>query len=244
MAPLGDPAPSVRAVLFDFGGTLYDYKTLEPGDREGLIELARLAGVQNPERAPQAHRAALRRAFHEYLPRPYYRHADMFRDAVVGMVRDLGGEPSAEHLARYRELQWQLHRRDFRLREGVIETLEELRRRGLRLGIVSNIDEDQLVRLGELAGLDRHFDWLLSSERAGSCKPDPGIFREALRRAGCRPEEALFVGDSLAQDIAGANRAGLCSVLLWHRTDREPSADAARPRHIIRRIPDLLELVG
>ncbi len=233
----------VRAVLFDFGGTLYDYDTLLPGDRESLLHLAKLAGGSaDTDAVYRAYRGALRTAYRNYLEQSYYLHADMFREALEGMLRALGLEATDEHVAAYREMQWKLHQRDFQLREGVRETLGELRRRGLALGIVSNIDKDQLEHLGRLAELRRHFDWLLSSEEAGSCKPDGKIFAEALRRAGCAPDEALFVGDSLSADIAGANRAGLRSVLLWHRTDREPPSDGVKPRHVIARIPDLLEL--
>jgi HAD superfamily hydrolase (TIGR01509 family) len=236
---------AVRAVLFDFGGTLYDYDTLAPGDQEALLMLAKLAGAEAPAADVQrAYRAALRQVFRSYLERRFFLHKDMFRDAVVAMLRELGRSADPEHLERYREMQWRHHQRDFQLREGVVETLTELRRRGLALGIVSNIDVDQLRHLGELAGLERHFDWLLSSEEAGSCKPDTGIFTEALRRAQCEPREALFVGDSLPQDIAGANRAGLRSVLLWHRADREPAFDVAKPAHVIRRIPEVLSLLS
>jgi putative hydrolase of the HAD superfamily len=235
----------VRAALFDFGGTLYDYDTLAPGDQEALLMLAKLAGAEAPAADVQrAYRAALRQVFRNYLERRFFLHKDMFRDAVVAMLRELGRSADPEHFERYREMQWRLHQRNFQLREGVVETLTELRRRGLTLGIVSNIDIDQLHHLGELAGLDRHFDWLLSSEEAGSCKPDSGIFAEALRRAQCEPREALFVGDSLPQDIAGANRAGLRSVLLWHRADREPPFDVAKPTHVIRRIPEVLSLLS
>jgi 2-haloalkanoic acid dehalogenase type II len=237
--------PAVRAVLFDFGGTLYDYETLAPGDQESLAMLAKLAGADAPvDDVQRTYRAALRQVFRSYLERSFFLHKDMFRDAVVAMLRELGRNPEPEHFERYREMQWQLHQRDFQLREGVVETLTELRRRGLRLGIVSNIDADQLRHLGELAGLERYFDWLLSSEEARSCKPDGGIFVEALRRARCDPHEALFVGDSLPQDIAGANRAGLRSVLLWHRPDRQPRFDVAKPAHVIGSIPEVLTLVA
>ena len=237
--------PQARAVLFDFGGTLYDYETLAAGDRESLLQLASLAGARCADDVVhRAYRTALRRVFRAYLEREFFLHKDMFREAVVEMLRELGVEADPEHIERYRQSQWHFHRRDFRLRDGVPETLTELRRRGLRLGVVSNIDRDQLEHLGGLAGLDRYFDWLLSSEHAGSCKPHHRIFEQALERAGCQPAEALFVGDSLSQDIAGANRAGLRSVLLWHRSDREPPADGERPRHVIRKIPDVLELVG
>jgi FMN phosphatase YigB (HAD superfamily) len=54
----------------------------------------------------------------------------------------------------------------------------------------------------------------------------------------------LFVGDARPQDIAGANQAGMRSVLLWHRNDRPPPAGGVQPRHVIRRIPDVLGLVA
>lgn len=235
---------AVRAVLFDFGGTLYDYATLEAAERESLVELARQAGVDAaPAVIQRAHREAMRRVFHTYLPQRFYLHRDLFRDAVIGMLQDLGAAADAEQLDRYRAAQWERHARDFAVREGVTETLTALRERDMHLGIVSNIDDDQLAHLLEIADIAAHFDSILSSQQARSCKPDAIIFEEALRRAGCAAENALFVGDTLMQDIAGANQVGLQSVLLWHRTDRDPPAEAPRPRHVIRRIPDLLELV-
>jgi putative hydrolase of the HAD superfamily len=235
---------TVRAVLFDFGGTLYDYATLEPAERESLVELARCAGIDAEPRAVQrAHRDAMRRVFRSYLPRRFYLHRDLFRDALVGMLEDLGARVDAAALDRYRAAQWERHARDFALRDGVTDTLDALRARGLHLGIVSNIDDDQLTHLLELAAIAPYFDSVISSEQAQSCKPDASIFAAALRRAGCAPEEALFVGDTLAQDIAGANRVGLQSVLLWHRQDRDPPTEEPRPRHVIRRIPDLLGLL-
>ncbi len=236
--------PAVRAVLFDFGGTLYDYASLEPAERESLVELARSAGIDAaPHAIQRAHREAMRRVFRTYLPRRFYLHRDLFRDAVIGMLEDLGVRADAAQLDRYRMAQWQRHARDFTLREGVADTLDDLRRRGLHLGMVSNIDDDQLAHLLELAAITPYFDSILSSERAQSCKPDQNIFAAALRRAGCAPEEALFVGDTIAQDIAGANQAGMRSVLLWHREDRDPPDAEPRPHHVIRRIPDLLDLV-
>ena len=94
-----------------------------------------------------------------------------------------------------------------------------------------------------MAGVAAHFDSILSSESARSCKPHGGIFAQALERAGCSPEEALFVGDSRLADVAGANRAGLRSVLLWHRGDRPPPDDEPHAQHVISRIPELLELL-
>jgi putative hydrolase of the HAD superfamily len=235
---------TTRAVLFDFGGTLYDYAALEPGDRECLVALARWAGIDAEEaEIRRAHRQAMRQVFHAYLPRRFYLHRDLFRDVVVGMLESFGAAPDAAHLERYRRLQWELHRRDFVLRDGVLDTLRALRARGVHVGMVSNIDDDQLAHLIEVAGLRDHFDSLLSSEAAGACKPDPAIYAEALRRADCAPADAVFVGDTLAQDVAGANRVGLRSVLIWHRDDKPPPEGDVAPAHVIRRIPQVLDVI-
>ncbi|MFQ5665260.1 MAG: HAD family hydrolase [Candidatus Binatia bacterium] len=235
---------AVRAVLFDFGGTLYDYATLAAAEGESLIELARWAGVEaEPQQIVRAHRDALRRVFHAYLPRRFYLHRDLFRASAAGMLEDLGAPVVAEHLDRYRVRRWERHARDFTLREGVHDTLIALRERRVHVGMVSNIDEDQLAHLLAVSDVGRYFDSILSSEAARSCKPDTAIYEEALRRARCRPIEALFVGDSLQQDVAGAKRAGLRSVLLWHHPEREPPDGEPRPHHVIRRIPEVLTLL-
>jgi 2-haloalkanoic acid dehalogenase type II len=241
----GTTRPMIKAVLFDFGGTLYDYSCLAAAEAESLVELARHAGAtEEPHDILMAQRDAMRRVFRDYLPKPFYLHRDLFRDAVVGMLEELGLEARADQLDRYRKAQWERHRRDFALRDGAIDTLRELRDRRLHVGMVSNIDDDQLEHLLTAAGIADLFDSILSSEQARSCKPDPRIYEIALRRAGCAAPEALFVGDTLRQDIAGANQAGMRSALLWHRQDREPPADGARPHHVIRSIPEVLNLVG
>jgi len=234
---------NTRAVLFDFGGTLYDYRCFARAEAESLAALARWAGVDAaPERLARAQRDAMKSVFADYRERDYYLHKDLFEDALRATLASFGVRADAPLLARYRELQWQGHARDFALRPGVRETLAELRARGLHLGMVSNIDDDQLDHLLALAGVRDQFHSVLSSERAGSCKPAPAIFEEALRRAGCAPHQAVFVGDSLFHDVGGANRLGLRSVLIWHRDDRDPPGDGPKPAHVIHRFDELLEI--
>lgn len=233
-----------EAVLFDFGGTLYDYRDLRRGGQESLEAFVGWHGqAAEPRDVEAAYRQALRKVFWDYLPRRFYYHRDMFRDALVEMARELGFDVEDALVDRYRRLQWELQERDFRLRAGVLRTLEALRDRGLHVGMVSNIDQDHLEHLVQVAGIEEHFDSLLSSEAVRSCKPDQRFFRRALQRAGCEAAAALFVGDSLPQDIAGANQAGMRSVLIWSRDDREPPETEHRPRHVIREIPELLPLV-
>lgn len=92
--------------------------------------------------------------------------------------------------------------------------LEELRRAGLKLAVISNTDDGRLAEALAAAGLDSHFDLLVDSHLVGVSKPDPAIFRLALGRLGVGAAEAAFVGDSYAHDALAARDAGLRAILL------------------------------
>ena len=105
--------------------------------------------------------------------------------------------------------------------------LAALRERGLRLAVVSNFD----ARLGPLLadlGLAPLVDAVVHSSRAGSAKPDPGIFRDALARLDVAPGDALHVGDEPVEDVSGARSAGMRAVLI-DRAGRVPALPAGVP---------------
>ncbi len=94
-----------------------------------------------------------------------------------------------------------------------IPALGALRDRGLRLIVVSNWD-CSLSRVLERCGLGELLDGTITSAEAGSRKPAPAIFERALELAGCEPEEALHVGDTAEEDVAGARAAGIRPLLI------------------------------
>jgi putative hydrolase of the HAD superfamily len=63
-------------------------------------------------------------------------------------------------------------------------------------------------------GLNRYFDAIHYSTRMGAAKPDPAIFRAALRAHGIEAHQAMHVGDSLRADVGGATAAGIPAVLV------------------------------
>jgi putative hydrolase of the HAD superfamily len=103
--------------------------------------------------------------------------------------------------------------------------LESLRERGLKLGLVSNAFDPPHLLHRDLAhfGIAERLDVALFSSEVGRRKPDPEIFQRVLDALGVAPAEALFVGDTLASDIAGAAALGLrtCQAL-WFRADDDP----------------------
>lgn len=127
------------------------------------------------------------------------------------------------------------------VRERTAETLEELHRRGYRLGVISNAD-GRVEALLEAVGLRPWFDFVLDSAVVGIEKPDPRIFRMALDRLELEPGDALYVGDIYEIDVAGARAAGMRAVLV-DPLDRWGELDCDRIRGI-EELPEWLEREG
>jgi HAD superfamily hydrolase (TIGR01509 family) len=239
-------AARFRAVFFDFGGTLWSYAPIRRGT-VSLIErsVERLGVEADLGTAARAFGLASRRAFAEYVPRPYYLHRDVFHATFQKFAEELGRRASPADLDWFHEAQRRAVLEEFRLREGARETLASLREQGLHVGIVSNIDDDWLLPMLERCGLERELDAWTSSEEAASCKPAPGIYEVALAKAAAKPAEVLFVGDSREQDIAGARALGMATALIVEPETPPPGAGAlpgAEPDYLIGALPELLAL--
>jgi putative hydrolase of the HAD superfamily len=101
----------------------------------------------------------------------------------------------------------------WRVFDDVAACLRELKRRGLKLGIISNWDDRLRPLLRELQ-LDNYFDSIVVSGPGGAQKPDPKIFQAAAAQLKTQPEAILHIGDSASEDVAGARAAGLRAHLL------------------------------
>lgn len=110
----------------------------------------------------------------------------------------------------------------WRLFPDTLPALKALKKRQKILGIVSNWDS-RLFGICEGLGLGPYLDFILPSAVVGAAKPNPKIFQEALRRARVLRQEALHVGDSLEDDVLGAQRAGIY-VLFLDRKGTRPSS--------------------
>jgi putative hydrolase of the HAD superfamily len=97
--------------------------------------------------------------------------------------------------------------------DDVTPTMNDLKSRGLILGLISNVDRDISGMLNEL-GLSSLLNIVVTSADSGFSKPQTGIFLEAMRRAGVQPSEAMYVGDQYQIDCVGARNAAMKGILL------------------------------
>ena len=134
------------------------------------------------------------------------------------------------------------------LADGALDVLGAFRDADVCTGIVTNGYTAMQTRKLEHHRLMERVDFILISEAVGSHKPDRGIFEEALRRADVAPGSALFVGDNLKNDIAGAEAAGIAAVLIdpkGHRRKRlKEDPSLVQPSHIIEQLEETLALAG
>jgi putative hydrolase of the HAD superfamily len=224
------PAPwirkMIRAVFFDFDGTLYD--------RDAAI--VRMAELQYQKFAGE---------FPHLKP-------STFVDRVVALDNHGHGRPMGFHQRLAEQLEFPQRigdeleayfRSDYpsccRIEEDTLLTLRTLRERGVKLGIITNGPAGWQGRKIDAVGLVPLFDTIVISGNEGVEKPDPRIFALAMDRCGAVAAESMFVGDHPVADIGGAKSAGLIPV--WARKDYwEVPENVAR----IDRISEVLDLIS
>ena len=91
--------------------------------------------------------------------------------------------------------------------------LERLGERDIQVGLISNAT-DLARRVLKRLDMERYFDPIVISSEIGHRKPEKAIFEKALYEAGVAPSRAIYIGDKLAVDVKGANKAGMNAVLI------------------------------
>lgn len=143
----------------------------------------------------------------------------------------------------YRSFQLTCHDAMLRPFPGAAETVAELARRGLALAIVTSKHREATLRGMGLCGLVDQFEVIVTPEDVTHAKPHPEPVVHALRKLGVSPAEALFVGDS-PHDVAAGRGAGTQTAgALWGPFPRS-ALEAARPNALLERPADVIRLLS
>ncbi|KAF6835980.1 hypothetical protein CMUS01_05575 [Colletotrichum musicola] len=124
---------------------------------------------------------------------------------------------------------------------GSIETLRRLRYRGIPVVILTNGAQQFQADKAREIGVLEHVDGLISSESVGCRKPSSRVFDAALESLGTQRHRTLMVGDSMENDVLGADEAGLRAV--WYRPSSS-SRGGIDGLTVIRNISDVVSLCG
>jgi len=206
---------TLPAILFDLDGTLID-----------SIELIL---------------SSARHAFAEWPVRPT--DEEWVRGIGTPLVQQLRAYAASDEevallLERYRRYQHEHHDRLTRCYDDVPDVIAALAERGHPLAVVTSKASPIARQSLEFVGLDDFFPIVVGYDDTARHKPDPEPVRVALSRLGVSPDQAVFVGDS-PHDVLAGNAADVMTIAaLWGPFDRETLAEA-RPDHFIGCMADL-----
>jgi HAD superfamily hydrolase (TIGR01549 family) len=152
---------------------------------------------------------------------------------IGGAGAQINPDQALKILATIREYKW-----EFKAYDDAVPTLETLHKRGLILGLISNVAQD-MESTYEKLGYQPYLSFKVTSAEVGFDKPRPEIFLAALDKAKVKPEESLYVGDQYQIDIVGARGVGI-KPLLIDRNDYFPEIKDCPRIHSLRQITDYI----
>jgi len=228
---------TIKAVLFDMGNTLVnfgDFGSPEEVFQRVLISLGISRSLDDMKKAflnaeKEAEGINLLSSMGKIKCEEFWHQWDSLVLKHLRIAED-------EELARMVQSKWS----DFvdsTLYPEVKEVLLELKRRRLKIGLISNAYEEEIHLALEKVDLEKTtFDITVGVDTTKKVKPNPDVFKYALKKLDVKAEEAIFVGDNVEVDYKGAENAGL-HALLVDRTEKQKQSD-------LRTIKNLKEILS
>jgi len=233
---------NLKVVFFDFGSTLIYTKDpwppiYEQADR-ALVGVLKQAGIPLDIRAFSSE-------FETFLDNYYAeRGTSTVEKTTISVLCEIltaNGFRSVPEptLREALDAMYAVTQQNWYLEEDAVPTLEILRKRGLRLGMISNTSDDENVQqMLDRWELRRYFENIITSAGCGIRKPDERIYRLALDQFNISPEQTAMVGDTPEADILGANRMGINSIWITRRVaGLDPSP--AKPDVIVNTLSEI-----
>jgi len=193
----------IKAIYFDIDDTLYDTSGFAELARKAALSVMIDAGL--PLNSQEAY--ILLREIIKEKGSNYDKHFNVLTKRVFGEEKPL---LIALGMITYHNVKFAL----LRLFPDTISTLIYLKKKGYRLGVISNgltIKQwEKLIRLD----LYHFFDEVVTSEESEVEKPNKAIFKLAMNRMNCEPQMSVMIGNNFKEDIMGAIKVGMSAILV------------------------------
>ncbi|MDC7239014.1 MAG: HAD family hydrolase [Spirochaetales bacterium] len=218
---------AIKAVAFDIDGTLYPNRRMMFHSIPFLLSHFTLVKEFNEAR----------KDLRELEDVSHFRQAQA---ELFAKRMNISLDEAVEIIEKVFYTKWELIFKRVRPFIGLQRELENLKARGLKLGVMSDFPVGKKL---EYFAVDGHWDVTMSSEETGYLKPHIRPFEVLAEKLGCRPEEVIYVGNSYKYDMVGASAAGMKTVYVNWKGKKIPEADLTITnfRHFSRDIAFLLE---
>ena len=213
----------LRTVILDMDGTITRFNLDSKGAKVAFLAELDKMNLRSPDMTERSSIFILLKQMKQRLDTETY---EKLRNQLYGLLE--GMEVKAAQEAAFHP--------------GVLDTLQELRHRGLLLGLVTNNSRRGTDISLERLGLNGFFQAVVTRDDCNEMKPDPGSLKQALKGLNVRADEAIFVGDSV-NDIIAAKAAGLSSVAVSTGSISMEQLISYEPDYILGSLNDLPKLV-
>jgi len=232
----------IKAVFFDMYNTLICYSP--PREECQANALKKYGVILKPEQLTIPIITADEYFYGENAKLPFAKRSDkekgnLWAEYETILLKEAGINPSKE-LIDSMLVEMNNFKYEMALYDDVMPTLTSVKNMGLITGLVSNVDKD-ITSMLERLKLKPLLEVVVTSQEVGCTKPHPEIFRAAIRKAGIKPEDAVYIGDQYKIDVLGAINAGMSGILL-DRSDYYKNDGITEPR--IRSLNQLIELLS
>ncbi len=237
-------AGSIDAIFFDVNGTLRMREAHEPIQRAAFFRLRELLGKEDASDAYWDELSQRQKAYSHWAQERLVQlsEAEIWTRWILPEIPREQIEPVAAELT----LAWSERKGRTVPKPGAAEMLLELKRRGYRLGIISNtMSTLDIPRSLDAYGWTDYFEAVVLSADLKYRKPAPEPFLEAARRLSVDPARCAYVGNRTSRDIVGCKRAGFAfGVILEPVTGPRPDEQGqpVMPDAVIHSLGELLEI--
>jgi HAD superfamily hydrolase (TIGR01549 family) len=252
--PTAQAHDKIKAILFDFGGTLYHVSFDEVELALGILEQL---GKGNFSRAKMEY--ALTVAEDEFAKKKTIKQADRLRSTNTSedwisfnyfILEALRVADPDRAIAKAMQEHWERFWENiqgtgsvFSIRSDWKETFDALQSRGYKIGLISNTTVDLRPWLVKDEVMP-YLSVIIQSCEFGRAKPDPSIFHQACKELSLKPGQCAYVGNFYDVDIVGAYNADLVPILIEEGNNlAELPANPPFEFPIVRSLPEIIDLI-
>lgn len=224
----------IRAAIFDYGETLVvpskPWKKISPGALESVYLLLRRNGLELKYREYVERNRRLFRIYTETENTLERDIPDRLKhlDLITELLPDLSIRKRTRLALRATDVFWKTIVDNYELAPETRACLRRLKAMDIDMGLVSNHHSSEwLVRSLRRHRIESYFRPIIASEKVGIRKPHPEIFRICLDSMKTEAADAVFIGDSVENDVAGARGVGMTTVLVGRAVRGDPKPDFA-----------------
>ena len=203
-----------KGVIFDIDGTLYDYQTNDIRAMKQLCAFVEeVLGVDE-----KIFRATYIEARKNIRARLHDTAAQHSRVLLIQTALEFLGKNPFDYVLKMYDVYWNCFLDNMRPYDGAADFLRGLKAKGLKISTCTDMTAHIQYRKLAVLGLDKFFDFMVTSEETGYEKPAPIMFTTVLDKMNIAPHEAAYFGDTLDRDILGAVNVGIEP--FWFVADR------------------------